>query len=363
MVILSGDHPLVSSELIADLVATHGREGAAATILTTEELDPAGYGRIVRAGDGSVERIVETKHTEDVSDDDLAIREINIGTYAFHAPDLFAALDEVGEERGERYLTGVFPVMTSHGRRVSAHRTTDVSSAMGVNSRADLMAVDARAQRRVLDEHAENGVTVLGPDSTRVDAGVTIGEDTTLWPGVTLRGSSSIGASCEVGPQTTITDSALGDGVAARHSYLDGAVVHDGATLGPFAYLRPGARIGPGAKIGTFVEVKNSEIGAGTKVPHLSYLGDADVGENSNIGAGNITANYDGKRKHRTTIGDGVKTSVDTAFVAPVHIGDGAYTGAGSVITDDVPDGALGMARSRQTNIEGYARRKEEDTP
>jgi len=359
VVVLSGDHPLVSSELIADLVATHGREGAVATVLTTDQLDPAGYGRIVRGPDGAVERIVETKHTEGVSAEELAIREINIGTYAFHAPDLFAALGEVQGEHGERYLTGVLPVFAAKGLRVVAHSTDDASSAMGVNDRADLMDLDARAQRQLLEAHARNGVTILSPDSTRVDADIHIGRDTTLWPGVTLRGRSSLGSSCEIGPQTTITDTALGDGVAARHSFLDGAVVSDNATLGPFAYLRPGARIGPGAKIGTFVEVKNSEIGAGTKIPHLSYIGDADVGENSNIGAGNITANYDGQRKHRTTIGSRVKTSVDTAFVAPVHVGDGAYTGAGSVITDDVPDGALGMARTRQTNIEGYAKRKD----
>ena len=360
VVILSGDHPLLSGELIAELVARHGHEGAAATILTTEELDPTGYGRIVRGAGGAVERIVETKHTEGVRPEHLALREINIGTYAFHAPDLFGALEEVGTEHGERYLTGVFPVISAAGRRVGAYATSDPSSAMGVNDRADLMAVDSRAQRRLLERHARNGVTVMGADSIRVDADVPIGQDTTLWPGVTIRGRTSVGSSCEIGPHSTISDSVLGNGVAVRHSFLDGAVVQDGATLGPFAYLRPGARIGQGAKIGAFVEVKNSEIGAGTKVPHLSYIGDADIGENTNIGAGNITANYDGQNKHRTTIGRGVKTSVDTAFVAPVRVGDGAYTGAGSVITEDVPDGALGMARTRQINIEGYAQRKGE---
>ena len=230
---------------------------------------------------------------------------------------------------------------------------------MGVNTRADLMEVDRLAVRRILDRHARDGVTFLGPDSTRIEAGVVVGADTTVWPGVTLRGETSIGAGCELGPQTTITDSTLGDGAKAVHSFLTEATVEAGASLGPFAYLRPGAHIGEGAKIGTFVEVKNSNIGAGTKVPHLSYLGDADVGANSNIGAGNITANYDGREKHRTTIGDGVKTGVDTSFVAPVSVGDGAYTGAGSVIAEDVPDGALGISRSEQANVEGYAERKE----
>jgi len=363
IVVLSGDHPLVSKDLIERLVQTHEDADAGATLLTTEELDPSGYGRIVRAADGSVDRIVETKHAEGLSDEELAIREVNIGAYAFEAADLWPALEQVGEERGERYLTGVFPALTEAGRPVVAHVTTDVRSAMGVNSRADLMAVEAMAQREVLDRLAEAGVTFLAPASTRVEAGVEIGADTTVEGGVTLRGATSIGAGCEIGPATTITDSTLGDGVRALHSFIVDAEVQAEATLGPFAYLRPGARIGPGAKIGTFVEVKNSNIGAGTKVPHLSYIGDADVGEHSNIGAGNITANYDGRDKHRTTIGRGVRTSVDTSFVAPVSVGDDAYTGAGSVITEDVPDGALGIARSRQTNVEGYAQRDKEQPP
>ncbi len=358
VVVLSGDHPLVASELIADLVDTHRAGGAGATLLTTEQLDPTGYGRIARTGDGTFERIVETKHPEEVPSEVLAIREINIGTYAFEAADLFDALERVGEQRGERFLTGVFPLLADAGRPVVTHRTDDVRSAYGVNSRADLMEAERLAQRQILREHALAGVSFLAPESTRVEVGVEIGPDTTIGPGVTLRGATTIGAGCELGPQTTITDSALGDGVSAVHSFLVEAAVEDGAALGPFAYLRPGAQIGPGAKVGTFVEVKNSRIGGGTKVPHLSYIGDADVGEGSNIGAGNITANYDGARKHRTTIGDGVRTGVDTSFVAPVSVGDGAYTGAGSVITGDVPEGALGIARSKQRNVEGYARRK-----
>jgi bifunctional UDP-N-acetylglucosamine pyrophosphorylase/glucosamine-1-phosphate N-acetyltransferase len=357
VIVLSGDHPLVASDLIAQLLDTHRGEGASATLLTTEQLDPAGYGRIVRAPDGSVERIVETKHPEDVPPAELAIREINIGAYAFEAGALFEALDQVGTERGERFLTGVFPRLRANGLRIVSHLTDDLLSAYGVNSRADLMEVEGLAQRAILERHAHAGVGFQQPDSTRVEAAVTIGPDTTVGPGVTLRGATAIGAGCELGPHTTITDSTLGDGVIAIHSVLQEATVEDGATLGPFAYLRPGASIGAGAKVGTFVEVKNSRIGEGAKVPHLSYIGDADVGAGSNIGAGNITANYDGRRKHRTTIGAGVRTSVDTSFVAPVSVGDGAYTGAGSVITEDVPDGALGIARSKQRNIEGYAER------
>jgi len=361
LVVLSGDHPLIAPELIRRLMETHAREDAAATLLTTEKLDPEGYGRIVRAADGSVERIVETKVPEGVSEEELAIGEINIGTYAFDAPELWSALDAVADERGERYLTGVFPVMLETGRRVASHLTDDVSSALGVNSRVELMDAERLAQRRILEGHARAGVTFLAPDSTSVEAGVQIGGDTTIGPATTLRGATRIGSGCEIGPATTITDSALHDGVTALHSFLVEATVEDGATLGPFAYLRPGAHIGAGAKIGTFVEVKNSEIGAGAKVPHLSYLGDADVGEDANVAAGNITANYDGFDKHRTRIGKSAKTGVNTSFVAPVNVGDGAYTGAGSVIGEDVPDGALGISRPDQKNIEGYAERKEKE--
>lgn len=361
LVILSGDQPLIPAETIADLVAAHRDAGAGATLLTTESLDPNGYGRIVRAPDGSVERIVETKIPEGVSAEHLAIREVNLGTYAFDADALFGALEQVGTESGEIYLTGVFPLLRSAGRTIASTLTDDVTSAMGVNTRADLMAVERLAQRRVLERHALNGVSFLAPDSTRVEAGVEIGGDTTIEAGVTLRGATKIGAGCQIGPQTTITDSELADGATCVHSFLTEAQVDAGASVGPFAYLRPGAHIGAGAKIGTFVEIKNSEIGAGAKVPHLSYLGDADVGEGSNVAAGNITANYDGFSKHRTTIGSGVRTGVDTSFVAPVTVGDGAYIGAGSVISEDVPPGALGISRPEQKNVDGYAERVEKE--
>jgi bifunctional UDP-N-acetylglucosamine pyrophosphorylase/glucosamine-1-phosphate N-acetyltransferase len=357
VVVLSGDVPLQSPELIADLVSAHRSQRAAATLLTTEGLDPSGYGRIVRAADGSVQQIVETKHIDGVPAEQLAIREINIGTYAFAAAELWTALDEVDTEHGEVYLTGALPVLKRRGLPVSSHLTDDIRSAMGVNDRAALMEVESIAQHQILIAHARNGVTFRAPASVVVEAGVTIGEDTTVGAATTLRGATAIGNGCTIGPATTITDSQLADDISVPHSFLVEARVEQGASLGPFAYLRPGAHVGPGAKIGTFVEVKNAEIGAGAKVPHLSYIGDADIGESANIGAGNITANYDGRHKHRTTIGTGVRTGVDTAFVAPVDIGDGAYTGAGSVITEDVPEGALGMARSKQTNIEGFADR------
>ena len=361
VMILSGDQPLISEQLLNELVAAHAEAGAAATLLTTEGLDPTGYGRIVRDGDGAVERIVETKDPSGVSPEELALREVNLGTYVFDATALYTALDAVDLEGGETYLTGVFPLLRGQGQIVAAHVTADTTSAVGVNSRLDLMDAEWLAQRRILEGHALAGVSFLAPESTRVEAGVEIGGDTVIGPGVTLRGDTRIGAGCEIGPQTTITDSSLADGVTCVHSFVTGARIEPGGSVGPFAYLRPGAHIGEGAKVGTFVEVKNSEIGAGAKVPHLSYLGDADVGDGANVAAGNITANYDGFRKHRTKIGAGARTGVNSSFVAPVTVGDGAYIGAGSVISEDVPPGALGISRPQQKNVDGYTERIEKE--
>ena len=365
VLILSGDVPLTASATIQELLEEHERTQAAATLLTTEDLDPSGYGRIVRGPDGLVERIVETKYTEGVPEDVLRIREVNIGTYVFDARALIEALDEVPvEDNGERYLTNVFPILRRKGQKIAARATDDVLSAMGVNSRADLMEVTRHAQRRILDAHARAGVTFTSPDSVAVDKRVEIGADTTVATAVTLRGETRIGESCEIGPATTITDSEVGDGVAIPHSYLVDCRVADGVSIGPFAYLRPEADIRAGAKVGTFVEVKKSTIHEGAKVPHLSYIGDADIGERANLGAGTITANYHRGRKTRTTVGEGVHTGVHTSLVAPVNVGASAYTGAGSVITEDVPDGALAVSRPRdsQTNIEGYKKRIDEES-
>jgi bifunctional UDP-N-acetylglucosamine pyrophosphorylase / glucosamine-1-phosphate N-acetyltransferase len=364
VVILSGDHPLISTDTVQGLVETHEQQQAAATILSTDLLDPTAYGRIVRDDQGHVERIVETKYPDQVDPADLAIREINLGTYAFDGDALFEALSNVGEQHGELYLTGVFEVFRSQGRPVAAHRTDDVYAAQGINNRKDLMEVERIARRRIIENHALNGVSFPNPESVVVDVHVEIGEDTVIESGCVLRGSTSIGGGCTVGPNSTLIDAELGDNVTALHSYITTAEIGDGVDIGPFAYLRPGTRIANGAKIGTFVEVKNSNIGEGTKVPHLSYIGDADIGPASNIAAGNITANYHAgkKKKSRTTIGEGVKTGVDTMFVAPVDVGDGAYTAAGSVITEDVPPGALAVARPEQKNVEGYAERLEKES-
>ena len=337
ILLLSGDHPLITSDLLTELLEAHAEQGADATILTTEELDPEAYGRIVRDKKGRVEQIVETKDETGVAPEHLEIREINLGTYVFDGRALFDALEKVEPaDNGERYLTAVFPLLGS----VAAHATDDISSAAGVNDRADLMAIEEVAQARIIDRHARAGVTFRAPGTVVIDASVEIGEDTLIEAGVTLKGETTVGA-----------------GVTITHSYVTDARIGDGAQIGPFAHLRPGTVIGENAKIGTFVETKNADIGARAKVPHLSYLGDADVGEEANIAAGNITANYDGFEKNRTKIGKRAKTGVNNSFIAPVTVGDDAYTGAGSVIDDDVPEGALGISRSEQKNVEGYAER------
>jgi bifunctional UDP-N-acetylglucosamine pyrophosphorylase / glucosamine-1-phosphate N-acetyltransferase len=361
LVILSGDHPLITAEQIAGLRAARHADGAAATLLTTDQLDPSGYGRIVRDAEGRFKEIVETKYTEGLPAAVLAIREVNLGSYAFEAAELLSALDEVGLTDDELYLTGALPVLVGRGRTVTTHATEDSSVAFGVNDRAGLMVVEGRAQRRIIEGHARAGVTFLQPDTTRVEAGVTIGVDTTIGPGVSLLGTTRVGEGCEIGPHTTLQDAAVGHAATVRQAYVIEAEIGEGATIGPFAYLRPGTVVGEGAKVGTYVEVKNSDIGAGAKVPHLSYIGDADVGEKANLGASTITANYDGRKKHRTKLGKSAKTGVHTSLIAPVDVGDRSYTGAGSVITDDVPEGALGIARERQKNVEGYADRVEGD--
>jgi bifunctional UDP-N-acetylglucosamine pyrophosphorylase / glucosamine-1-phosphate N-acetyltransferase len=361
VVVVNGDVPLITADALRALIEAHEAAGAAATMATMELDEPGSYGRVIRDGDGSVLKVVEAKAPGDATPDELEIREVNTGVYAFDGGALTAALQQLrsANAQGERYLPDVLPAVRAKGKAVAAHPVTDATLTLGINDRAELAEVRRLAQQRIHTAHMRAGVTIVDPASTSIDTTVTIGRDTTIEPFAQLKGATSIGANTHIGAMSTLIDTTVGDGVTILHSHLTGARVDDGATVGPFAYLRPDAHLHPKSKAGTFVEIKNSEIGAGTKVPHLSYIGDADIGEGTNIGAGNITANYDGRNKHRTTIGAGVKTSVDTAFVAPVTVGDNAYTGAGSVITEDVPPGALGIARSRQHNIEGYAARKE----
>jgi bifunctional UDP-N-acetylglucosamine pyrophosphorylase / glucosamine-1-phosphate N-acetyltransferase len=359
VLVLMGDVPLITAEAIAALVQAHEESGAAATMATMELENPTGYGRVVRASDGSVERVVETKRPGDATPAEEAIREVNTGVFAFAGGDLLDALGRLTADnaQGELYLPDVLPLLRADDKRVGAHPVTDHTLTLGVNNRVDLAHVRALAQARIHREHGLAGVTIVDPASTLIDAGVEIGRDTVIEPSTFLRGETRIGERCTIGPLSTLIDANVGDEARIVHSYLDGAVLGTGVSVGPFAYLRPNAHLHDRAKAGTFVEIKNSEVGEGTKVPHLSYIGDADIGAGTNVGAGTITANYDGANKHRTTIGSGVKVSVHTSFVAPVTVGDGAYTGAGSVITEDVPADALGIARARQRNVEGYAER------
>jgi bifunctional UDP-N-acetylglucosamine pyrophosphorylase / glucosamine-1-phosphate N-acetyltransferase len=347
VVVLSGDVPLVSADLISGLMQAHAQSGAAATIVSTVLDDPSGYGRVVRDAGGAVERVVESKQDGDATAEELEIREVNAGIYAFEAGALKRALGSLTAEnaQGELYLPQVLDILTSGGQSVAAHVLADESVVLGVNDRVALARVRKLAQRAIHEKHMLAGVDIVDPDATVIDVDVEIGQDTVIEPFTTIRGKTKIGADCTV-----------------RHSYIVDSVIEDGVSVGPFAYLRPGTRLRAGSKIGTFVEVKNSDIGPGAKVPHLSYIGDADVGEGTNLGASTITANYDGQNKHRTTIGKHVRSSVHVSFVAPVSIGDEAYTGAGSVIAEDVPPGALGMARARQTNKEGYAERRRDES-
>ena len=343
VVVLSGDVPLVGAQAIRELVEAHAQSEASATIVTTVLEDPRGYGRVVRRGPGgAVERVVETKKDGDASAEELEIREVNAGIYAFDAGALKTALPRLSAEnaQGELYLPQVLDVLTADRQAVAAHVVADHRLVLGVNDRVALAQVRKLAQQAIHERHMRAGVSIIDPAATVIDVDVEIGEDTVIEPFTTISGRTSIGSGCTV-----------------RHSYLVDCLLEDGVSVGPFAYLRPGTILRAGAKAGTFVEIKNSDIGPGAKVPHLSYIGDADVGAGTNLGASTITANYDGTNKHRTTIGERVRSSVHVSFVAPVTVGDEAYTGAGSTITEDVPPGALGMARARQTNIEGYAAR------
>jgi bifunctional UDP-N-acetylglucosamine pyrophosphorylase/glucosamine-1-phosphate N-acetyltransferase len=364
VVVLNGDHPLISPATIRGLAEAHERSGAAATIATAVLDDPSGYGRVVRAPDGSVERVAETKTRGDASDRELHIREVNTGFYAFDVRELLSALERVQSDnaQGELYLPDVLPILRDDERTVQAHEISDRGSMLGINDQVALARVRAIAQQQIHERLMREGATIVNPAATVIDVDVQVGEDSVIAPFTSLHGRTRIGSGSRIGPGSTLINATVGNESKVIHSYVDGAEVGDRVSVGPFAYLRPGTVMREGSKAGTFVEIKNSDVGAGSKVPHLSYIGDADIGEGTNLGAATITANYDGARKHRTTIGKRVKTSVDTTLVAPVELGDEAYTAAGSVITKDVPPGGLGVARARQENIEGYAeRRKERD--
>jgi bifunctional UDP-N-acetylglucosamine pyrophosphorylase/glucosamine-1-phosphate N-acetyltransferase len=343
VLIMNADHPLVEAETLLAMVAAHREAGAAATLLTFDRTETIGgdFGRIVRGSGGGVEAIVELRDADDAQ---RALLEVNGGYYVVRSDRLWAALDRVTDQnnQGELYLTDIAAILATDGEVVHSHRHDDPLVAKGVNTRVDLAEADAELRARINRGHMLAGVTIVDPASTFIEPGVEIEADAIVHPFTVLRGATRVGAGAQVGPHAVAVDATIGRD----------------ALVGPFCYLRPGATLMDGAKAGTYVEIKNSVIGEGAKVPHLSYIGDADVGAGSNIGAGAITANYDGNEKQRTTIGRDVHTSSHNVFVAPVTIGDGAWTGAGSVITNDIPPDALGVARAKQTNIEGYGRRK-----
>ncbi|NLE21943.1 MAG: bifunctional UDP-N-acetylglucosamine diphosphorylase/glucosamine-1-phosphate N-acetyltransferase GlmU [Actinobacteria bacterium] len=357
VMVLYGDVPLVDGDFVAALHERHLEDAAAATLTTIELDDPGHYGRIVRGEDGQVVRIVEHR---DASPEEREIDEINVGMYVFRADALRPALDklESDNDQGELYLTDAVHLLLAAGHAVTSFESDDEEMCMGVNSRVELAVVNAAMRRRLLERLMLAGVTVEDPETTFVDYGVEVGRDTLIRASTHLLGRTTVGAACEVGPGCFLRDAFVGDRARVVSSHLYECVIGSGCSVGPFAYIRPNTVLAEGAKAGTFVEIKNSRIGERSKVPHLSYVGDAVVGKESNIAAGNITANYDGYEKHATTIGDRVRTGSDTTIVAPVTIGDDAFTAAGSVITRDVPAGSLAVAREQQKNVEGYAERR-----
>ena len=357
VMVLNGDVPLAGAELLGGLLGHHVDGAARATITSVVLADPGHYGRVIRDPHGNVARIVEAR---DASPEELAIAEINVGFYVFDAAGLRRFLPTLTADnaQGEYYLTELVHRFLQAGDRVAAFRTADVEASMGVNSRVELAEVTAIMRRRLLERLMVEGVTIEDPSSTYVDWGVAVGRDTLIRPQTMLTGTTTVGERCTVGPGCFLADVTVDDGAAIVSSHLIGCHVGPGCNVGPFTHVRARTELAEGAKAGSFVEIKASRVGKGSKVPHLSYVGDTTIGENSNIGAGTITANYDGEHKHQTTIGNDVKVGSDTVFVAPVTVGDGAYIGAGSIITKDVPAGALGVARARQDNIEGYTDRR-----
>ncbi|MFP1152756.1 UDP-N-acetylglucosamine diphosphorylase/glucosamine-1-phosphate N-acetyltransferase [Mycobacterium sherrisii] len=365
VVITSGDTPLLDADTLADLIATHHAVSAAATVLTTTLSDPFGYGRILRSQDDPGEsQVLAIVEEADATAAQRSIREVNAGVYAFDAGALRSALGRLSSDNAQQelYLTDVIAILRGDGRTVHAQHVDDSALVAGVNNRVQLAQLGAELNRRIVAAHQLAGVTIIDPATTWIDIDVTIGRDTVVHPGTQLLGRTQIGGHCVVGPDTTLTDVTVGDGASVVRTHGQSATIGGGATVGPFTYLRPGTALGADGKLGAFVEVKNSTIGTGTKVPHLTYVGDADIGEHSNIGASSVFVNYDGTTKLRTTVGSHVRTGSDTMFVAPVNVGDGAYTGAGTVLREDVPPGALAVSAGPQRNIENWVQRKRPGT-
>lgn len=357
ILVLCGDTPLIEPATLSRLVESHRASGTAATVLTAEVVDPTGYGRIIRDGQGLVKSIVEQK---DASPQELNVHEINTGIYCFESAGLFDALAKVtpANAQGEYYLTDIIKSYAAEGRTIGAVLLSDQAEAAGVNDRVQLAEVERVFRSRVLLELMRSGVTVVDPQSTFIDRGVRIGRDTVIYPFTIIEGKTTIGEDCVIGPDTRLVDSEVGSGVTIKNSIVLESYIQDRCSIGPFSYLRPETRLGQDVKVGDFVEIKKSDIGNGSKVPHLSYVGDATLGSKVNIGAGTITCNYDGQKKWPTHIGDRAFIGSNTNLVAPVKVGAGATTGAGSTITKDVPDGALGLERAQQALILDWENRK-----
>ncbi|MDN8604697.1 bifunctional UDP-N-acetylglucosamine diphosphorylase/glucosamine-1-phosphate N-acetyltransferase GlmU [Corynebacterium ureicelerivorans] len=361
VVVTNGDVPLLTPDTLQALVDTHEAERAAVTVLSLEFDNPTGYGRIIRGEAGDVVAIVEEK---DATDEQRKVREVNSGVFAFDGAVLRDALERVTPDnaQGEFYITDVLGIARGDGLRVTALTAPDARELAGVNDRVQLAEAGKELNRRLVEKAMRNGATVIDPATTWIGVEVEIGRDVVIHPNTQLWGSTVIGDGAEIGPDTTLTDMEVGARATVVRTQGELGVIGEDATVGPFTYIRPGTELGAGGKLGGFVEAKNATIGEGSKVPHLTYIGDATVGKHSNIGASSVFANYDGISKHHTTIGDYCRTGSDTMFVAPVTIGDGAYTGAGTVVTENVPPGALAIKEGRQRNIEGWVENRRPGT-
>lgn len=357
VLVLCGDTPLLTASTLTRLMEYHEATGGSATILTADVEDPEGYGRIIRSSSGAVEKIVEHR---DASPEELLVKEINSGTYIFNKTDLFTALETITPDnsQGEYYLTDVVRIFVRQGKRVSAFRAEDPQEIKGINDRIQLAWAEKVLRDRKNRELMLSGVTLMDPSTTYVDTDVKIGKDTVVYPNTFIEGNSVIGSRCRIGPNCRFQDSRVGDGSLVQYSVLVESSFGQGCKIGPFAYVRPGSEVGDNVKIGDFVEIKKSKIGAGSKVPHLTYVGDSLIGTGVNVGAGTITCNYDGEKKSQTLIHDDVFIGSNSNLVAPVEIGKGAYVAAGSTITDNVPEGAMAIARERQTTKEGWVAKK-----
>lgn len=353
VMVLCGDTPLLTGTLVKRLYEEHEKAGAKATVLTAVMPDATGYGRVIRTTSGNVEKIVEHK---DATEEERAVREVNSGIYCFDKDALFSALKNVGcdNAQGEYYLPDVLSILRERGEKIWAVAADNYEETLGVNSRLHLAQAEKILRRRKNLELMENGVTLMDPESTFVDSDVVVGRDTVIYPFTWLEGKTAVGESCILGPSSRFTDAKIGDGVTAHFVYAHECEIESGATMGPFVHIRPDSHISKDVKIGNFVEVKNSNIGEGSKLPHLQYIGDCDMGAGVNMGCGTITVNYDGKQKFRTKIGNNAFVGCNSNLVAPVSVGDGAYVAAGSTITKDVPSDELAVARARQKNIPNW---------